>query len=283
MRIVFMGTSEFAVPSLNKLHSSGFSIEAVITQPDRPRGRGRRLAYSAVKEQAMHLGLTVLQPLKVRLPESVEMLQEIGPDLIVVASYGQLIPPVILHMPRYGCINVHSSLLPAYRGAAPIHRAIMNGERETGVTIMLMDESLDTGDMLAQVRMEIGETEDSGSLEARLAQKGAELLVPTIESWVQGSIQAIKQDESRSTYAAMLKSSEETIDWTREAREIGNQIRALSPQPGAYTLWEGRRLKLFSPLIPEFGDCPEAVPGQLVEVSRGPLCGQGWNRLPVCL
>lgn len=271
MKIVFMGTSDFAVPSLQRLYAAGFMVQAVVTQPDRPRGRGKRLTYSPIKELALQLDLPVLQPLKVREPESVQILLALEPDLIVVASYGQLIPPAILEMPRLGCINVHSSLLPAYRGAAPIQRAIMNGEKHTGITIMLMDENLDTGDIISQRSIDIEESDDSGSLESKLALEGAELLVETLDRWARGELNPVKQDEARSSYAAMLKTEEERIDWSQSADQIVNHIRAFSPRPGAYTMLEGKRLKLFCPRLERLSDPAESIAGQILQAGPDSL------------
>lgn len=267
IKTVFMGTSEFAVPALLSLHNSGYAVVAVVTQPDRPQGRGKKLGYSPVKESALQLGIPVMQPVKLRAPESVQQLQDFGPDLIVVASYGQLIPPVILDMPRYGCINVHASLLPAYRGAAPIRRSIMNGDHQTGITVMLMDETLDTGDILAKSSLEIGQAEDHGQLEARLAEEGGRLLIDTLDKWIGGEIRPLHQDGSLATYAAMIHPGEEKIDWNLPAAEIVNKIRAFSPQPGAYTWLDGKRLKLFAPeLVPGIEGEAQTVPGQIVSI-----------------
>lgn len=276
MKTVFMGTSEFAVPVLQKLHDSGFAIQAVVTQPDRRKGRGRHLAFSPVKEMALQLGLLVLQPVRLRAPESVEEIRVLEPDLIVVASYGQLVPPAILQMPPRGCINLHSSLLPAYRGAAPIQRAIMNGETQTGVTVMLMDESLDTGDILSQVAIAIGDDEDGGCLEHRLALAGAELLVETINGWCRGEISPVKQDDSRASYAAMLSSDEEAIDWSWPAARIVAHIRALSPRPGAYTVLDGKRLKIYRARPVKLSTGGEGIPGQVLQAgSEGILVRAG--------
>lgn len=264
MRIVFMGTSAFAVPILEKLLDTSYEIAGVVTQPDRPKGRGNKLAASAVKEKAVSCGLSIFQPVKIKTPEAIEYIGEWRPDLIVVVSYGQIIPAAILQMPAFGCINVHASLLPKYRGAAPIQRCLMNGEKKSGVTTMFMDEGLDTGDILLQQEVEIGNETTFGQLHDQLAAVGAELLITTIEKLKTGTLVRRKQDEAASTYAAMIKKEDELINWQDKAKKIFDQIRALNPQPGASTMLSGETLKIFkSRIIKEPGD---GVPGEITAV-----------------
>lgn len=244
MRIVFMGTPEFAVPSLKALYEAGHEIIAVITQPDRPRGRGQKLSYSPVKEAALALGLNIYQPQKIREQGFVEILKDLSPDLIVVVAFGQILTPNILSMPPYGCINVHASLLPAYRGPAPIHWAIMNGEKVTGITTMLMDTGLDTGDMLLKEEVSIPSDMTTGELHDLLAQVGAGLLVKTIELWRDKKISPVSQRGLAFSYAPLLTKEHELIHWEKSAETIVNQIRGLEPWPGAYTMYKGSILKI---------------------------------------
>ncbi len=245
MKVVFMGTSDFAVPSLAKLIEHGYSIIGVVTQPDRPRGRGNKVTFSPVKELAEKESLEIYQPLRIRDDEAIDMLRSWEPDVIVVVAYGQILPEDILDLPRLGCINVHASLLPHYRGAAPIQRAIMAGDRTTGITTMFMNAGLDTGDIILQTPIDIGEDMDFGEVHDRLAAVGADLLLDTMAVLASGSSPHRKQDHHRSSYAPMITREEEKIDWKDEALSIKNKIRALSPQPAAYTSLHGQRFKVF--------------------------------------
>lgn len=245
MRIVFMGTSDFAIPALEELIDKGYEVAGVVTQPDRPQGRGKRVTASPVKAAAMKYGLSVFQPVKIRDKEAIEYIVQWQPDLIVTAAYGQIIPAAILQLPMFGCINIHASLLPQYRGAAPIQRCLMAGEDKTGVTIMFMDEGLDTGDILLQEAVAINEETTYGQLHEQLAIVGAELLIIAIQKLKTGDLIRKKQDESKATYAAMIGKDDEIIDWQEGARKIFNQIRALDPQPGASTRLAGQTLKIF--------------------------------------
>lgn len=249
MRVVFMGTSDFAVPSLARLVDHKYRIVGVVTQPDRPRGRGKKLSFSPIKELSLKLGLEVFQPNRVGDSESVDVLRDWEPDVIVVVAYGQILPVEILDLPRLGCINVHGSLLPHYRGAAPIQRAIMAGDKVTGVTTMFMDAGLDTGDIILQAPLEIGAEMDFGEIHDRLAQAGADLLLDTMAVLTSGSSPRRKQDDQRSSYAHRISREEERIDWNMSAAEINNTVRALSPQPGAYTSLRGQRFKIFRSLV----------------------------------
>jgi methionyl-tRNA formyltransferase len=237
-----MGTPPFAVPTLEALSRRGHPVALVITQPDRPAGRGQKLTPPAVKVKAIELGLAVYQPEKIRAPEALERLREIGPDIIVVVGYGQIIPQAIIDLPRYGIVNVHSSLLPKYRGAAPINWAIANGETATGVTTMRVEKRLDAGDILLRRGTAISPAETATELAERLAPLGAELLIETLDGLGAGTIAAEKQNDAEATYAPILKREDGWIDWLRPAQEIFNRIRGFDPWPGAYTSFRGKRL-----------------------------------------
>jgi methionyl-tRNA formyltransferase len=242
MLAVFMGTPPFAVPTLEALAERGHQIALVITQPDRPAGRGQKLTPPAVKVKAGELGLAVYQPEKIRAPEALERLRQIAPGIIVVVGYGQIIPQTIIDLPRYGIVNVHSSLLPRYRGAAPINWAIANGETRTGVTTMRVEKRLDAGDMLLQRETAIGPAETAPELAERLAPMGAELLIETLDGLAAGTITPEKQNEAEATYAPILKREDGWIEWQRPAPEIFNRTRGFDPWPGAYTSFRGKRL-----------------------------------------
>lgn len=244
MRIVFMGTPEFAVPSLEILHQAGYEIAGVFTQPDRPAGRGNKLRASSVKEAAIRLELPIFQPTKIKSAESVEQLRQLQPDCIIVAAFGQILSKEILSIPQFGCINVHASLLPQYRGAAPIHRAVLNGDRITGITTMYMDEGLDTGDIILQTKISIGENDTVGYVHDKLARTGAELLVKTLNMLKDGTMQRTPQPGDF-TYAYMLTKEDELLDWNTGAAKIHNQIRGLNPWPGAYTFFRGEKVKVW--------------------------------------
>lgn len=236
LRIVFMGTAELACASLEALAKSPeFNVVAVVTQPDKPKGRELKLQPSAVKALALQLNIPVLQPIKARAEEFVAKLRELNPDLIVVVAYGQILPQTILDVPRLGCLNVHTSLLPKHRGAAPIQWAILDGEKETGVTIMQMDAGLDTGDILAQTQTPILPNDNSQTLHDRLAKLGAELLLETIPGVAAGSILPRKQSEEGSSYARKISKEDGKLDWNEPAEKLWNKIRAFTPWPGAFT------------------------------------------------
>lgn len=243
MRVVFLGTPEFAVPSLVAL-ASEHQVAAVLTQPDRPKGRGNQLAASPVKTTALNLNLPVYQPERVRRPESVELLKSFQAELMVVVGYGQIIPQSIIDLPREGILNVHASLLPKYRGAAPIQWAIANGETETGVTIMQIDAGLDTGDMLLKSSVAIGPEESTPELSARLAPLGAQLLLETIRQIANGTAKREKQNDAEATSAPILKKEDGLIDWTRSAGAIYNRLRGFTPWPGAYTMFREQQLSI---------------------------------------
>lgn len=276
IRVIFMGTPEFAVPALGALTGMGMPVAAVFTQPDRPKGRGQTLTPPPVKELALKLGLPVRQPAKLRDPAVVAELKRIAPDLIVVVAYGQILPKSILEIPRFGCINVHASLLPRFRGASPINKAILEGETETGITTMLMDVGLDTGPMLLRNALAIGFEETAGELHDRLAALGGEVLAETIALLGRGQLRPEPQNDAASSYAPLLKKEHGAIDWNRNALEIHNQVRGLDPWPGAYTHWRGVALKLFRTL-PLAGN-REGKPGSIAAVDAQGVkvfCGLG--------
>ena len=267
MRVVFMGTPDFAVGTLEALLEAGHEVVAVVTQPDKPKGRGKTLMPTPVKEAALARMIPVRQPKKVREPEFVETLRKIGPDVIVVAAFGQIISKEILEMPRYGCINVHASLLPAYRGAAPIQWAVINGDKESGVTIMRMNEGLDTGDMIDKVVVPLDENETGGSLFDKLSAAGAKLCAEVLEKLENGTAVFEKQPELSTTdYAAMIDKKMGKINWERPAKEIEQLIRGLNPWPSAYTFMKGKSLKLWTASV--VYEEREAVPGEIVEIGK---------------
>ena len=243
-RIVFFGTPFFAVPSLKGLIEGPDKVIAVVTQPDKEKGRGRKILPSPVKEAALQQGFSLLQPEKVKEKTFQQRLKELLPDLFVVVAYGQILPKSILEIPKYGAVNVHASLLPKYRGAAPIPWAILMGEKMTGVTTMMMDEGMDTGDILLQKTIPIGEDDTSETLHEKLASLGAQLLLETVEKMKAGDLIPTPQDPSKTSYAPSLKKENGRIDWSRDAQEIDRQVRAFNPWPGAFTLWEERLLKI---------------------------------------
>jgi methionyl-tRNA formyltransferase len=247
MRAIFLGTPQFAVPTLDRLIAAGHQIPLVVTQPDRPKGRGNSLAMPPVKESALRHSLEVFQPERVRRPESVERLRAVAPEIMVIVGYGQILPQSILDIAPRGILNVHASLLPKYRGAAPIQWAIANGETSTGVTIMRIDAGLDTGDILSKAETPIGGDETAVELSPRLAEMGAGLLVETLPQL--DSITPEKQDDSAATYAPILKKEDGAIDWNRPAREIHNRIRGLQPWPGAYSSFRGQTLHVWKSAV----------------------------------
>lgn len=276
IRTVFMGTPEFALPTLQGLLDAGLPIVGVYTQPDRPSGRGKQLTPPPVKQLAGAHGIPVYQPLKLRLPEVVEELRTLAPDLIVVVAFGQILPKSVLEIPRYGCINVHASLLPKYRGAAPINQAIIDGETETGVTTMYMDVGLDTGDMLVKRTTGIGHFETAGDLHDRLALLGREAMTETLERLCAGTLVREQQDDVLSCYAPMLKKEQGRIDWTRPAVDLHNQARGLDPWPGAYALLAGEPLKLARTCASD--EPHDALPGTVLGADALGVriaCGQG--------
>lgn len=278
MRIVFMGTPDFAVGSLQALCESGkHEILAVVTQPDRPKGRGNKLLQTPVKEYALEQGLTVYQPQKVKTPEFVELLHELQPELIVVAAFGQFLSKEILELPKYGCINVHASLLPKYRGAAPIQYAIIKGEKESGVTIMQMDIGMDTGAMLDKVVVPIEENTTMGELHDALREQGAALLLQVIDKIAAGTAVAEPQDDAQATYATLLDRSMEHIDWSKTAQEVHNLIRGFNPAPSTFTkLPNGKSLKIWGSKMTDKNSA--AAAGTVIETGKHSFfvaCGEG--------
>lgn len=279
-RIIFMGTPEFAVPSLQALLDHGEEVVAVVCQPDRPKGRGRKLSPPPVKELALAAGLPVLQPARVRTPEFLEELRSFSPDLMVVTAYGRILPGPVLNLPPLGTINVHGSLLPRYRGAAPIQWAVLNGDPETGITIMQMDEGLDTGDILLPGNLIIAADDTAGSLAVKMADLGGRLLIEALERLKAGNLPPHKQDDSLATPAPPLSKELSAIDWRRSAKEISCQIRGLDPWPMAHTTLDGKWLRFFAPQVSE-GSVGEA-PGTLCRANKGGLVvatGEGYLRL----
>ncbi|MBT0665354.1 methionyl-tRNA formyltransferase [Geobacter pelophilus] len=259
LRIIFMGTPEFACPTLQALIDRGENLVAVVTQPDRPKGRGQQMQAPPVKELAQKHGIPVMQPIKVRVPEAVEEIRAYAPDLIVVVAFGQILPKALLDIPKYGCINVHASLLPKYRGAAPLNWCIINGETETGVTTMLMDVGLDTGDMLLKKTTPIDPDEDARSLHDRLSAIGAESLAETLDLLVAGRLVPEKQDDTLTCYAPMLKKELGCIDWNDAPLKIKNLVRGVTPWPGAYTYLDGKLLKVFRVRTADGSGAPGSV------------------------
>ncbi len=280
MKIVYMGTPDFAAFILEALLQSRHEIAAVVTQPDRQKGRGKAVVYPPVKEKALQYGIPVYQPLRARDPEFIRLLQTIHPDCIVVAAFGQILPKEILTIPMYGCINVHASLLPAYRGAAPIQWCIIDGQKETGITIMQMDEGIDTGDMLNQFVIPLEEKETGESLFDKMARAGGPLLLETLEQAEAGTLCPKKQEEEKASYAKMLTKEHGNICWERPAEEIERLIRGLNSWPSAYSFYKTKTLKIWqADVIDEDSD---QKPGQIVSVSDGNICvqtGRGILRL----
>jgi len=280
LRIVFAGTPEFAVPPLEALQAAGHELVSVYTQPDRPAGRGQALAASPVKRRALELGLTVEQPATLKTPDAVERLRGFGADLMVVVAYGLILPQAVLDVPRLGCWNIHASLLPRWRGAAPIQRAILAGDAVTGINVMQMEAGLDTGPVLLVRETPIGPRELGGELHDRLSLLGAEAIVAAIDEWQAGRISPAPQPSAGATYAAKLSKAEARIDWTQPAVAIDRQVRAFNPWPVAETTWDGKQLRIWQ-CEPE-PSAAGAVPGTVLESSGGRIVvatGDGALRL----
>ncbi len=267
MRIVFMGTPEFSVPALEYLIKSEYRVVGVYTQPDSPTGRGRTLEHSPVKKMALEHGLEVFQPVKLRNPEEVQRLAALKPDLILVSAFGQILPQSVLDIPPFGCLNIHPSLLPKYRGATPIPSAIIGGDNETGVTIMLMDAGMDTGPIISQIIVGIEPQDTAESLGNRLAQAGVRLLGETLPLWVDRSLKPQPQDESKATYTAPVTKDDGIINWQMTAEGISRRVRAFCPWPGCHTWWQGKLLKILEAVaLPEEGDLS---PGKVIALAPG--------------
>jgi methionyl-tRNA formyltransferase len=261
-RIIFMGTPEFAVPSLGVLIHGGYQVVAVYTQPDRRAGRGQQIMSSPVKQLALSHGLDVVEIEKFKVAGTVEKLTALKPDLIVVAAFGLLLPPDVLNLPKYGCVNVHPSLLPRHRGASPIAAAILHGDETTGVTIMLLDAGMDSGPILNQKEVPISDEDTTGSLGLKLAQAGAQLLVETLPLWVDGRIKPRPQDGSKASYSKMIKKEDGEMDWRLSAKDLWRRVRAFDPWPGCYARWHDKRLKLVK-VLPFYGE-KSHEPGKVI-------------------
>jgi methionyl-tRNA formyltransferase len=269
LKIVFFGTAEFALPSLERLLAAGHDVQAVVTQPDKPHGRGMQTAASPVKRMAERHGIPVMQPRRVRAESFIAKIREMAPDILAVAAFGQIIPQSLLDVPVIAPINVHGSLLPRYRGAAPIQRAIMAGETETGVTTMWMDAALDTGDMLLAGIEPIAPDDTAGTLTPRLAELGADLLIRTLDGLADGTLPRRKQDDAQATYAPPIKPEDGQIRWDEPAAAIANRIRGVSPKPGAYAAIRGKRVKLWA-VQPTESMPQEGEPGTVLTLNKTP-------------
>ncbi|WP_308723163.1 methionyl-tRNA formyltransferase [Paenibacillus polysaccharolyticus] len=276
MNIVFMGTPEFAVPSLDMLMAEGYHVVGVVTQPDKPQGRKKVLTPTPVKAAAERHGLPVFQPVKLRDPEAVARLAEWKPDLIVTAAFGQILPKAVLDMPVRGCVNVHGSLLPKYRGGAPIQRSIINGESVTGVTLMYMAEGLDTGDMISRVEVPITDEDTSGTMFAKLSEAGSKLLQAEMPRLIAGETTAVPQNDEEASYARNLTREDEKMDWNRTSRELFNQIRGLVPFSGAFTMWDEQVFKVWAACNPDqvaneassVSSAGQAEPGTVLQLNK---------------
>jgi len=281
LKIVFMGTPVFAVPCLEMLINEEYEIAAVVTQPDRPKGRGNKLEAPPVKTKAMEYGIRVLQPEKLRTGEFAEQLREIKPDLLITVAYGRILPKEVLDIPPLGCINVHASLLPKYRGAAPIQRAVINGDKITGITTMYTELEMDTGDMLVRKSLAIEDNMTYGELHDRLSDLGSETLKETLEQLKKGTLKREPQNHCEATYADMIKKDIEKIDWNNPASDIHNLVRGLNPMPGAFTLYKEERLKIWRTKIID-QDSSGYQPGTISRVDKDSVivaCGKGFVNL----
>ena len=280
MKIVYMGTPDFAVNPLRALAEAGYEVTGVVTQPDKPKGRGKTMLPTPVKEEALKHGFPVYQPVKVRDPEFLQELKNLDPDIIVVAAFGQIIPKSILELPKYGCINIHASLLPKYRGAAPIQQAVIDGEKESGVTIMRMGTGLDTGDMISRIVVPLAADETGGSLFDKLAEAGAKLLIETLPHIFDGTAVYEKQpEESPTPYAGMITKQMGMIDFGKSAVELERLVRGLNPWPSAFTFWNGKTLKVWESFVVkrEELDTQSAEPGTVVKTDKKGIyvaCGE---------
>lgn len=268
MKVIFMGTPDFSVGTLKEIIHAGHEVVLVVTQPDKPKGRGTKMQYTPVKEVALEYGIPVFQPKKIRDPESIEELRKYDADIMIVVAFGQIIPKEILEMVPYGCVNVHASLLPKYRGAAPIQWAVIDGEEVSGVTTMQMNEGLDTGDMLLKTEIVLDKKETGESLHDKLAEAGAKLCVETMAGLKEGTITPIPQGDSPTAYAKMLTKDLGNIDWSKSAVEIERLIRGLNSWPSAFTLWEDKVMKIWSGEVFEGSNHSETEPGMIVKVEK---------------
>ena len=267
-KLIFMGTPEFAVPILAALIKQPYNVIAVYTQPDKQAGRGQKLGASPVKELALHSNITVIQPPSLKTPEEVAKMKELAPDVVVVAAYGKIIPQGILSVPQHGFLNVHPSLLPQYRGATPIPSAILNGDTVTGMTIMLLDAGMDSGAIFKQREVSVTAEDTTGSLSARLAAVGTELLLEVLPLWLEGSIKPQPQQHDQATYTRTITKDDGRIDWQQSAVEVDRKIRAYNPWPGCYTYWRGKNLKIIQ-AIPVLGET-SGIPGNVIALPGSP-------------
>ena len=276
MKIVFMGTPDFAVPVLEGMVDEGYDIQLVVTQPDRPKGRKQTLTPPPVKVAAERLGIPVFQPEKIKNEEEWKQVEKVKPDIIVTAAFGQILPKGLLDVPPLGCVNVHASLLPKYRGGAPIHQSVIDGERETGITIMYMVEKLDAGDILTQSSIPIEKTDTTGTMHDKLSEIGRKLLLETLPQLAEGSITAVEQDNAEVTYSPNISKDMEKIHWERKSRDIYNQVRGLVPWPVAYTVWEENRMKIW--WTEDTSLHTEEAPGTVIKLEEDAFlvaCGEG--------
>ncbi len=275
MRIVFMGTPEFSVPCLERLVSDGEEVVGVFTQPDKPKGRGYEMAFSPVKECAIKHNIPVFQPKSMKTGEALEILKQLNPDLSIVVAYGKILPADVLYAPKYNSINIHASLLPRYRGSAPIQWCVINGEKESGVTSMLMDEGIDTGDMLIKDSVEITENMTAGELHDKLSELGAEVLSKTVRALKNGELKPVKQNDDESCYAPMLTKELCPVDFTKSAQEVHNSIRGLSPWPVATAVLDGKKVKIHASVLSQFTS--QAQAGEIVRADGAltVMCGDG--------
>ncbi|HWL13126.1 MAG TPA: methionyl-tRNA formyltransferase [Ureibacillus sp.] len=264
--VVFMGTPDFSVPILRMIHEEGYEVLAVVTQPDRPVGRKKVLTPPPVKAEALRLGLPVIQPEKLRNSPELQEILALNPDIVVTAAFGQILPKDLLDAPRFGCINVHASLLPKYRGGAPIHQSIIDGEEKTGVTIMYMAEKLDAGDIITQSEIAILDEDNTGTMFEKLSVVGRDLLKETLPLIIEGKNERIPQDETKVTFAHNISREQERVNWTNSARTVFNQVRGLTPWPTAYTTFQGENVKLW--FVKEGDATTSQAPGQVVKINK---------------
>lgn len=276
VRTIFMGSPQFAVPILRSLLRSPYHVVAVYTQPDKPVGRSRRIALPPVKRLAMEHGVPVIQPKTLKSAEALGELASFKPELIVVSAFGHILPQEVLALPKFGCLNVHPSLLPRHRGPSPVAASILCGDQPTGVTIMLMDVGIDSGPILAQRKVGISFTDTAGSLASKLASVGAELLIETLPEWLEGKLEPQPQDEAEATYSKLITSEDGEIDWRLSAVELWQMARAYNPWPGCYTWWKGKRLKI--PKTTPFGDVAKGEVGEVVALPEPPEVGVSTGR-----
>ncbi|MCX7778107.1 MAG: methionyl-tRNA formyltransferase [Armatimonadetes bacterium] len=282
MRVVFMGTPHFSLPTMKALYDAGHDLALVVTAPDKPAGRGHKLQQPPVKQLAISLGLNVFQPEDANETGSIQRIRDVKPDVIVVVAFGQILSSECLSIPPLGCINLHASLLPKYRGAAPIQHALLNGDRVTGVTTMFMVERMDAGDIILQEEVEISDDDTAGTLSEKLSHVGAKLMVKTLELLSMGKAPRIPQDDSKATYAPKVTRDMARIDWSKDAEVVRNQVRAFNPHPGAWTTWSGYVVKIWMAKVSkEFGTVENFYPGQVVSSEGGLVVATGNGLLEI--